>query len=266
MRWLRYIKFKSQMNLNNAKGPQSSAFDLDLDGNIQRIRVSSILTKDYESVVLRIQQKHQTALSELLLNSEAIWKGLNLSSGLIILSGPTGSGKTTLGYALLGEYKKQHGAIICVEDPIETYVDDYVQLQINEAAGINYEVSIKEILRHDPDIIYIGEIRDSMSAHSAIRAALTGHLVITTLHAESTVKAIYRLIDLGVSILELEQVLAFIGNQRLVHCHDHKKILLESLSREELSKFYPTLKNQASFQYKTLLDWLKDYPDYVVIK
>jgi competence protein ComGA len=264
------IKYRSHMNLNQAKGPQSSAFDVNIGEENYRIRVSTIVTNQKESMVLRLSHGHlHEELSELLLDikqGDFLNDAMRRKNGLILFTGPTGSGKTTLAYALLHQIKKNGLSIISVEDPVEHYEPGLVQLQINETAGVNYDVSVKEILRHDPDIIFIGEIRDTNSAKSAIRAALTGHLVISTMHAVSSLKALYRLLELGVSRFDLEQILILVTNQRLVYSDNQKKVVLEQLRGNELVEALDSIQDYKSFQYETIEDKMKGYPFYQVIK
>jgi competence protein ComGA len=264
------IKYRSHMNLNQAKGPQSSAFDLCLDGTSYRIRVSTIVTNQKESMVLRLSHGHlHEDLSELLLEpkeGDILYEVMKRKNGLILFTGPTGSGKTTLAYAMLNQIKRSGLSIISVEDPVEHYEPGFVQLQINESAGVNYDVSVKEILRHDPDIIFIGEIRDGTSAKSAIRSALTGHLVISTLHAISSLKALYRLLELGVSRFDLEQILILVTNQRLVYTENQKKIVLENIRGNALMEALDSIQNHELYPYETIEEKMKAYPLYQVIK
>ncbi len=129
----------------------------------------------------------------------------------------TGSGKTTTLYSLLNETSHLfHRNVITLEDPIEKQYDQVLQVQVNEKAGVSYTTGLKAILRHDPDIIMVGEIRDKETAQIAVRAALTGHLVLSTLHTRNAMGAIYRLQEFGVSWQEIEQTLVAITAQRLV--------------------------------------------------
>ncbi|WP_110111309.1 ATPase, T2SS/T4P/T4SS family [Bacillus sp. CGMCC 1.16541] len=140
-----------------------------------------------------------------------------MSKKLSLNTRQTGSGKTTTLYTLLNETKKLlNRNIITLEDPIERKTENVMQVQVNERAGITYSTGLKAILRHDPDIIMVGEIRDDETAKIAIRAALTGHLVLTTMHTKDTKGAIYRLLEFGISLQEIEQTLIAVAAQRLV--------------------------------------------------
>ncbi|MDP4156938.1 MAG: ATPase, T2SS/T4P/T4SS family, partial [Bacillota bacterium] len=142
---------------------------------------------------------------------------LKHAHGLIIFTGPTGSGKSTTLYSLLNETAHLfHRNVITLEDPIEKNYDSVLQVQVNEKAGITYATGLKAILRHDPDIIMVGEIRDSETAKIAVRAALTGHLVLTTMHTRDAKGAVYRLHEFGANWLEVEQTLVAVTAQRLV--------------------------------------------------
>ncbi len=137
--------------------------------------------------------------------------------GLILLTGPTGSGKTSTLYSLINETTRHSSRnVITLEDPIERENDFILQVQVNEKAGITYHTGLKAILRHDPDIIMVGEIRDAETAKIAVRASLTGHLVLTTMHTRNAKGAIYRLREFGVDWQEIEQTLLAVTAQRLV--------------------------------------------------
>ncbi len=160
---------------------------------------------------------------------------MGATSGLVLISGATGAGKTTTAYAIMKYLQEvQNKTIITLEDPVECYIKSFLQIPINEHNGMTYERGLKEILRHDPDVIVIGEIRDQIAAKQAIRAALTGHLVITTIHATSCLGTIHRLLDLGISLDELSQVSHGIINQRLIYHEDGKKALYDILQGDEL--------------------------------
>src|SRR5690606_33165554 len=142
---------------------------------------------------------------------------MNFRAGLILISGPTGSGKTTTLYALLEETLKNGSfQTITLEDPIEKNIDDILQVQVNEKAGITYQTGLKAALRHDPDIIMVGEIRDRHTAKFALEASLTGHLVLSTIHAKNTIGTIQRLLEMGLTRVELEQSLIGISSIQLI--------------------------------------------------
>jgi competence protein ComGA len=261
-----FIKYKSNMNLNTSKSPQSSA--MTIDG--YRVRVSTLPSGNFESIVLRVNNnKFSDKIADLLLFSEQekiFFNSLTQNSGLILITGPTGSGKTTLTYSILNYLKQQGLSIVTIEDPVERYEQGLVQLQINESAGVNYEVGVKEILRHDPDVIFIGEIRDVNTARSAIRSSLTGHLVISTLHANDCLKAIYRFLEFGLPILDLEQTLLLVTNQRLTTLAESKKIVLEYLTYDKVLQALTFIKTGNPFTYKRIDDYLTDLDHYKVIK
>lgn len=159
----------------------------------------------------------------------------------------TGSGKTTTMYALLEVIrKKKTRRIITLEDPVEKRSDDVLQIQINEKAGLTYETGLKAILRHDPDIILVGEIRDEETAKIAIRASLTGHLVMTTLHTNDAKGAIIRFMDYGITRQEIEQSLLAVAAQRLVElkcpfCRGKCSTLCKSMRQVRQASIYELL-------------------------
>jgi len=138
---------------------------------------------------------------------------LNRHHGLILITGSTGSGKTTTLYTILNDYSNQK--IYTIEDPIETYHENLVQLQVNERQDLSFDSALKQVLRHDPNIIVIGEIRDENEAKAALRCALTGHLVFSTLHANSAAQTLDRLENLGLAKSEISAVLLLIIHQKL---------------------------------------------------
>lgn len=265
-----YLKFMSNMNLNISKSPQSSAINIKINNNLMRIRISTLPSYDSESIVLRINHhQYNGQVGSLLLEPEKekiFLKYLNQNNGLILLTGPTCSGKTTLTYNLLNQLKKQGLSIVTIEDPVENYETGLVQLQVNENAGVNYDTGVKEILRHDPDIIFIGEIRDAHTAKSVIRASLTGHVVISTMHSTSALKALFRLLEFGLSRMDLEQTLMLVANQRLVLYKDTKKIVFEYLNQKQIISALESLSSNKVFHYRTIDDILKDYKVEVVMK
>jgi general secretion pathway protein E/type IV pilus assembly protein PilB len=179
-----------------------------------------------ESIVLRILGQRlarrgagQDALSELGFSPEqlvVLRSLLRIPHGLILVTGPTGSGKTTTLNAMLGEIVSDTRKIISIEDPVEFLVDGVTQIQINEQIGLSFDVLLRRVLRQDPNVIMIGEIRDKATVEIAVRAALTGHLVLSTLHTNDAVSAIPRLINMGIEPYLIASVLRGVIAQRLV--------------------------------------------------
>ncbi|MCP3763318.1 GspE/PulE family protein [Domibacillus sp. A3M-37] len=221
-RLIAYLKFTASMDIGEKRKPQSGSFRQMINGFPLSLRISTLPAVPHkESLVIRIlPQKHVPHLSELTLfpyTAMKLTSLLNHSHGLILLSGPTGSGKSTTLYSMI-----QHCAatlnkhVITLEDPVEKQQDSFVQIQVNEKAGITYSTGLKAILRHDPDVIMVGEIRDEETARAAVKSALTGHLVLSTIHARDAAGVIERLIELGVSRHEITQTMTGITAQRLV--------------------------------------------------
>lgn len=216
-----HFKFTSNMDIGERRRPQSSAIFCEVNGQFMGLRLSTLPSNNRESLVIRLlPQQEQIPFYRLSLFPSMTRKLLALlkhAHGLIILTGPTGSGKTTMLYSLLNETAHSfHRNIVTLEDPIEKDYDSVLQVQVNEKAGVTYATGLKAILRHDPDIIMVGEIRDGETAKIAVRAALTGHLVLSTMHTRDAKGAIYRLHEFGVNWLEVEQTLIAVTAQRLV--------------------------------------------------
>jgi len=229
---LAYIKFNASMDLSHPMQPQSGGLTIQEGDDVVSCRVSILPTAQFQSMVLRvINVKMGKDLDEIPLfqgNSKILKEIAEIEAGLILIGGPTSSGKTTTAYAMIDYLKNVLGkSVITIEDPIEYQQPDIVQMQVNESAGMNYEVGIKEILRHDPDVIVVGEIRDRNTASNAIRAALTGHLVISTVHSKDNLGSIHRLMDLGIPITDMSQSVVALINQRLVPSGDERKALFE---------------------------------------
>lgn len=220
-RLISHFKFTALMDIGERRRPQSGAFSFIVDGDAIGLRLSTLPANSSESLVIRIlPQQKQIPFYQLSLFPSITRKLLALlkhAHGLIIFTGPTGSGKTTTLYSLLNETSHLFNRnVITLEDPIEKDADSVLQVQVNEKAGVSYAAGLKAILRHDPDIIMVGEIRDAETAKIAVRAALTGHLVLSTMHTRDAKGAIYRLIEFGVNWLEVEQTLVAVTAQRLV--------------------------------------------------
>ncbi|AQX53759.1 competence type IV pilus ATPase ComGA [Priestia flexa] len=220
-RLISHFKFLGSMDIGERRKPQNGALSTTIDHIKVNLRLSTLPTLQDESLVIRVlPQTQTTSLKYLSLFQNHTKKLISLlkhSHGLIVFTGPTGSGKTTTLYTLLHEVNHLlNRNVITLEDPIEQQSEKVLQVQVNERAGITYATGLKAILRHDPDIIMVGEIRDAETAQIAVRAALTGHLVLTTMHTKDTKGSIYRLLEFGVSIQEIEQTLVAVAAQRLV--------------------------------------------------
>lgn len=219
-RLISHFKYLASMDIGEKRKPQSGALVFWIKDIELHLRISTLPSIHDETLVIRVHpQVMDSELSTLSLfqqDVKEISSVLTKSHGLYLISGPTGCGKTTTLYSLLNHQSLAHKSIITLEDPVERQYDNMIQVQINELAGITFEQGLKSILRHDPDIILIGEIRDIETAKIAVQAALTGHLVFGTVHAKDTIQTIYRLLDLGITSFELEQVLGGVVTQKLV--------------------------------------------------
>ncbi|MGM9926241.1 MAG: competence type IV pilus ATPase ComGA [Bacillus sp. (in: firmicutes)] len=220
-RIISHFKFLACMDIGEKRRPQSGSMTYSNETETIGLRLSSLPAVGTETLVIRLLPKQSILpLNQLSLfpaTSNKILALLQHSHGLMIFSGPTGSGKTTTLYSLL-RYAKSfiNRNIITLEDPVENVSDDVLQVQINEKAGISYSIGLKAALRHDPDIIMVGEIRDAETARIAVRAALTGHLILSTMHTRDAAGAIYRLQEFGVSLTEIKQTLIAVSAQRLL--------------------------------------------------
>ncbi|WP_227395158.1 competence type IV pilus ATPase ComGA [Jeotgalibacillus aurantiacus] len=221
-RLISHFKFKASLDIGEKRKPQSGACDVMIDDESLPLRISTLPSATgRESMVIRLlPQSFAIPIEKLSMFSHSAKKLQELASypqGLLLFTGPTGSGKSTTLYSLLhfcSTVLKRN--VITLEDPVERKEDHVLQVQINERAGVTYSSGLKAILRHDPDIIIVGEIRDMETADIAVKAALSGHLVLSTLHAKNAAGAIRRMIDLGISKEVLLQALIGVTGQRLV--------------------------------------------------
>ena len=225
------IKLSVSMDITEKRLPQDGRVDIDLDGKFIDIRASSIPTVYGEKIVLRIlnRDKFLKTKEELGFSKEAtkiMKKIINKKSGILLVTGPTGSGKTTTVYSILNDLKNISKNIVTIENPVEYKMDGINQIQVNSKVGLTFETGLRSILRQDPDIIMIGEIRDIETAQIAVRAAITGHLVISTMHTNDAVSSIARLMDMQIQPYLINASLIGVISQRLVrkvcnHCsHD----------------------------------------------
>ncbi|MBI4835289.1 MAG: Flp pilus assembly complex ATPase component TadA [Planctomycetes bacterium] len=224
------IKVMANLNISETRLPQDGRIPLNVSGRSIDIRVSTLPTMFGESVVLRILDKSVVALDIDNLgmrpdDSKLIKNLLNLPNGIIVVTGPTGSGKTTTLYSALNFLNDVKWKIITTEDPVEYDLPGIVQCPIHEDIGVTYGACLRSILRQDPDVILVGEIRDQETARMSIEAALTGHLVLTTLHTNDAPASITRLLDLGIEPFLLTATVEAVIAQRLIrricpHCKE----------------------------------------------
>ena len=215
------IKVLAQMNIADHHRPQDGQFTVKAKGRSIDVRVGSIATVHGEMATLRLLDKARAtlALSELGFLPDILAKFedmLKVSYGIILVSGPTGAGKTTTLYAAINTLDRIERNIITVEDPVEYRFENINQIQVNPRAGLTFASGLRSILRLDPDVILIGEIRDAETANIAIQSALTGHLVLSSIHANDTVGVVLRLMDLGVEPFLVSSALIGVVAQRMV--------------------------------------------------
>ncbi|MEQ1500366.1 MAG: GspE/PulE family protein, partial [Parcubacteria group bacterium] len=214
------IKILSNMRLDEKRKPQDGRFTTSIEGRKIDFRVSTFPTYFGEKVVMRIldQEKGVKKLDDLGMskrNLELVKKAIVRPYGLILISGPTGSGKTTTLYSMLNEIDREHQNVLSLEDPIEYNIEGMSQSQVQAEIGYTFASGLRTTLRQDPDVIMVGEIRDKETAQLAIQAALTGHLVLSTIHTNSATGVIPRLIDMGVDPYLIAPTLILAMAQRL---------------------------------------------------
>lgn len=259
-RLIRYFKYQAHMDVGERRLPQDGAYYYNDGKNFVELRLSTIANYLLqESLVLRLlhQNKEQKeALFTHPLQAKFSYF-LRKKSGLLLFSGPVSSGKTTLIYDLLGKrYETSPCSVITMEDPVEIKDERFLQTQVNMKAGVDYGALIKASLRHHPDILVIGEIRDELTARMAIRAALTGHLVIATIHAKNCKGVLNRLKELDITPEQLLQTLGLITSQRLVPTVEgHRQLVIEAVMEKQIQ---PLIKNQKFENYRTLNDELEE--------
>ncbi len=231
------IKIIAGLNISERRVPQDGRIEQIIDGMPIDMRVSILPTVYGEKIVIRILDRSGALLSREQLgfseyNMARLDKILKSPEGIFLMTGPTGSGKTTTLYTLLKEFNSIDTNIITVEDPVEYRLDGINQVQVNEKAGLTFASGLRSILRQDPDIVMVGEIRDTETAQIAIRAAITGHLVFSTLHTNDTASTLARLVDMGVETFMVSTSVKGVVAQRLVRrvC---KKCVADYLASEE---------------------------------
>jgi general secretion pathway protein E len=222
------VKAVSNMDISERRRPQDGAFTARKGLISTSFRVATAGAMNGEKLSIRVLNQNASGftLADVGIPDEqrtAILNAVNKPSGMVLVCGPTGSGKTTTLYSLLNQIDRLTHNVITVEDPIEAHLKDASQIEINAKADITFAKALRSILRQDPDVISVGEIRDEETASIALRAAQTGHLVLATIHCDSNANALIRLLDLGVSPLLLSSGLSLLISQRLIrrlcdHC------------------------------------------------
>lgn len=239
-RLIRYLQYLANLDVGNLNKPQTGQFEMQVDDSLLSLRFAVVNSFNMTNGVLRILNSNLKVTADNLSSDKAqndYFKSLlEEENGLVLFAGPTGSGKTTTLYSLLKSVKNK---VICtIEDPIEVYHEGFVQIQVNEKQHTDYEEGIKELMRHDPDIIMIGEIRDDKAAKMSLRAANTGHLVLSTIHASSASAIISRMVDLGVNESHLyEMLLALIYQRMIIDKKGRKRVVYEIMDKDEITYF-----------------------------
>ncbi|SDX75893.1 type IV pilus assembly protein PilB [Ruminococcaceae bacterium YAD3003] len=215
------IKILGGMNIAEKRIPQDGRITTVINGEPVDMRVSILPCVTGEKTVIRILAKNDSNLNRSYLgisdrNNEMIDRMIKIPQGIILISGPTGSGKTTTLYTLLSEKNTEEVNIITIEDPVEIKIPGLNQVQVNAKAGMTFASGLRSVLRQDPDICLVGEIRDGETAEIAMRAAITGHLVFSTIHTNDAVSSINRLIDMGLEPYMVSSALVGVVSQRLV--------------------------------------------------
>ena len=238
------IKIMSKLDISERRLPQDGRISISIGKKEVDLRVSTLPSSFGERVVLRILEKDKTHinLDDLGFSNdtlESFKKGLSKTEGIILVTGPTGSGKTTSLYAGLKEISDRSQNILTIEDPVEYALDGIGQTQVNNKTGLTFAKGLRAILRQDPDIVMVGEIRDKETAEIAIQASLTGHLVLSTVHTNSAVNAITRLRDMGIEPYLLSSSLVYVLSQRLIRCLCEKcKVIDDESSKSKILQKY----------------------------
>jgi general secretion pathway protein E len=215
------LKIVSNLDIAERRLPQDGRFDAQIEGQEYDVRVSVIPTSTGEKIVLRMLAKSQELrqLDQLGMGAEArtiIERELGRAHGMVLVTGPTGSGKTTTLYAALSRLDCVSKNVVTIEDPVEYEFSRVAQIQVHPKIGLDFAAALRHVLRQDPDVVMVGEIRDAETLHMAIRSGLTGHMVLSTLHCNDAASAPARLIDMGGEPFLLASCLTVVVAQRLV--------------------------------------------------
>ena len=239
------VKIMAQLDIADRLRPQDGRARVAVSGNRVDLRVSTLPASHGEKVVIRILDQRATVLSldGLGMNPdelERIQALLQSREGIVLVTGPTGSGKTTTLYSMLRAIQSRGVNIVTVEDPVEYRLQGIVQVQVNEKAGLTFPAALRSILRQDPDVILVGEVRDKETAMIAVQASLTGHLVLSTLHTIDASSSVTRLMDIGIESYKIAAAIKGVVAQRLLrrlcpHCRE----LMTEPTAERLKKWFP---------------------------
>lgn len=248
------IKIIAGMNITESRLPQDGAIKTNLEGIDLDLRVSSIPTSNGEKIVIRILDYSMSlsgienlGFSEK--NYKKVLKMISVPNGIILVTGATGTGKSTTVYSILQRLNKEETNIITVEDPIEMDIEGVIQIQTNSEIGLDFATALRSILRQDPNIIMIGEIRDTETAKIAVRASITGHLVLSTLHTNDSLNTIERLLDMEVERYLLASSLTGIISQKLARklcencrstrpANEYEKKLIQKVLNKNVDEVY----------------------------
>lgn len=261
------IKILSGMNITETRLPQDGAIKTKLNGMDLDMRVATLPTKKGEKIVIRIldYSRSMQGLEYLFFNEinyKKIMKMISAPNGIILVTGATGSGKSTTVYSFLKKLNVKGANLITVEDPVEMDIEGINQVQVNSEIGLDFATVLRSILREDPNIIMIGEIRDSETAQIAVRASITGHLVLSTLHTNNSLNTIERLIDMDVERYLLASALTGIVSQKLARklcdkckkirpTNDYEKKLFKDVLGKEINNVYTAVGcNECTKGYK----------------
>lgn len=241
------LKLLANLDIAEKRKPQDGRFSTAVGAREFDFRISTLPILYGESIVMRVldKQKALVKLEDAGMDTESyhkLLKGLQAPYGIILVTGPTGSGKTTTLYGALNELRNIEDKVITVEDPVEYRMNLIQQVQVNPKVGLSFADALRSILRQDPDKIMIGEIRDQETLEIAIKAALTGHLVISTLHTNDSISAIPRMVDMGIQAYLISGAVVAIQAQRLIrkicqHCKIEEQV--PASTKEELREYFP---------------------------
>lgn len=259
------IKYQSKMQLNVYTVPQDGRYVFTFNEMKIAVRTASIPTPYGESLVCRYLPSGKKPLSFEDLGFQGIalkklHKAAKISQGMVLITGPTGSGKSTTLYSMLNEMNRPENKIITLEDPVEFYMKGVTQSQIDEKKGYTFASGLRSILRHDPDIVMLGEIRDLQTAETASQAALTGHVLLSTLHTNSAIEAIPRLVNMGLPPFMVAPALNTIVGQRLVRKVCPQCSTREKISESERKEFEEVINNLKNANPSGVFDLPEDVP------